>query len=144
MWRKRSFLDDTVGSSPKPQAPWRRSDFAIGGCAAYSALPGTVKSVPCLSMLCPGLAPPDLRSLYIGILCLMQITPTCTCNCNAPPYSALSSSLQFSGDFRKSRWGRVFFFFFLCSIYMYVVDSVYMPYQTLAPHKSFPRPRIHP
>ena len=46
MRRNRSLLDahDTVDLSPKLRAPWRRSDFAIGGCVPYSALSAMAKS----------------------------------------------------------------------------------------------------
>ena len=63
-----------------------------------------------------------------------------TLNPISPPYSTLSSSPQISGDFLKSRSGRVGGFSFAA----YVSNSVYMPYETLTPHKSFPRRRIHP
>ena len=39
--------------------------------------------------------------------CLMPRAKCPNLYCNVPPYSALSSLPQFSGDYRKSRWGRV-------------------------------------
>ena len=52
-----------VDSPPKFRAPWRRSEFAIGGYVPYSALSEMEKAVLKLDRLCSGLATPDLRFL---------------------------------------------------------------------------------
>ena len=56
-------MGDTVDSPLKADAPWQRLEFVIGSCVPYSALSAMKKGVARLSMLCPGLTPPVLRSL---------------------------------------------------------------------------------
>ena len=135
MWRNRSLLDDSAGSPPKVEAPSRRSDFAIAiggaGCVPYSALHaaggGEMRK-------CPG---PGVGFAY-GFL--MPYAKWPALYCNGPRYSALSSSPQMPGDFRKSRWGRVGG----VSFGAYAPGGVQMPSAALAPHEPGPSHQCHP